>query len=176
MLLRYHQRDFKGGSFSFHAFNPDNAAVFFYNPVADGESKPSAAVFGCEERRENMRQVFILDANSLVCNFHPDKSTSLGAVAANMPIRIQTCRNRQGSRTVHGLIAILHQIQKYLREPIPITPDWRKTWVEEFFDKRWAGMRFQFQRQNVFQDLVNVQWNDLQFGRTRQVEQLLNQK
>jgi hypothetical protein len=64
-----------------------------------------------------------------------------------------------------------------LREPVPITPDRRKTWVEELCDiNGWSDMRFQFQRENVFQNLVDVEWNDFQFRRTGQVEQLLNQE
>src|SRR5688572_16513878 len=115
-----------------------------------------------------MQQVFVLDANSVVCNFHPDKPTSSDTLAANMPIGLQTCRNRQSPRAVHRLIAILHQIKKNLREPIPIAANRRQTWIEAFFDiNSWSGLRFQLQRENLFQNLVNVYWNDLQFCRSR---------
>ena len=87
--------------------------------IADRKSETGSAVLSGEERREDVRQVLLVDSRAVVTDVHSDELGGIGVIRAQGEFRLYMRGNGHACR--FGLECVLHQIQEDLDELAPIS-------------------------------------------------------
>src|SRR5258706_14671666 len=104
--------------------------MLFDDAVTRRQTESRAAGFSREERREDLRQIFLGDAAALVRDVDPDETVGRAVLAANMEVGLQAGGHRQRAGIGHRLEGILDQVEKYLHELGAVSVDRRQTRIE----------------------------------------------
>lgn len=75
-----------------------------------GQTEASTVTLGREEGRKDMREMFLLDAWSIVFDIHPDQLPSIGSRPLDMEGGLHPGGYGDASRSIHGLEGVLDQV------------------------------------------------------------------
>ena len=95
----------------------NDSTMVFYDPLADGQTQPRAAVFGGEEGNKDIRSHFRCNSSTIVneADLHKALGVSFGLTGLCFDPQLTTCFGR--------LDPIETQVQKDLMELFGVRPD-----------------------------------------------------
>src|SRR5713226_330785 len=117
---------------AFMALDPDQAAVFFDDPIGDGQAETGPVVFCRKERGEDVGKIFLLDAGPAIGNVRPDKGSSSLSFLPDVKIGLYPGRDGEAPLFLHSFQSVLDQIEKHLGELGSIPSDRRQAGIEVF--------------------------------------------